>query len=357
MKKLVAYSVVFILLLPLMFMGPRDDANAVSYLCKCALPAMMVTMFWGNYLWILPQLERHGNKKRAALHNVLLILACSAVLAAVHTVEARKRAARHFGPPQVEMRAPEHRTPHMPPPPHPGVTHFVVFTGVRDALYLVLGAMVAYALLASRRMESILKRQQEAELARQEAELRSLRHQVSPHFLLNTLNNIYSLSVTGNERTSDAIMGLSQLLRHTLYDCREERVSLRSEADFIESYIQLMRLRLAPNIEVTTDLRIDDASSTQVVPLIFISLLENAFKHGTAPVEPCHIHIALYEDEAIHFVTRNSLHPKNHTDQSGHGIGLELVQKRLSIYYPAHHTWHYGPQGDEWVSDLTIFKV
>lgn len=356
MKRLIIYSIAFVLLLPFMFTRPEDSIMLQSYLLKCVLPAMIVVVFWVNYLWILPRYNSQGGKRRVALWNLALLLACSVGLAEMHHIEFSQRKSRQKQP-CMEAR---HRPPHAPKPPRSEM-HFIVNTGLRDGLYLVLGIFVAYSLLASERMKRLQQQKQDAELARQKAELRSLRNQVSPHFLLNTLNNIYSLSLIDSQRTGDAVMKLSRLLRHTLYDSQQERVSLKKEAEFMQSYVELMSLRLAPNIKVSSNLQVADDSATEVAPLIFISLLENAFKHGTAPMEQCHIHIELREVVAesgvaeVYFRITNSLHPKGENDRSGHGIGLPTVQKRLNHYYPHSHSLHYGPQADEWVAEIRIF--
>lgn len=353
MKKLILISIAIILLLPLMFTGPRDEQNLVAYLLKCTLPAMMVVVFWVNYLYILPRHAQHGSIVRVTIENAILLLACSAILAVAHVKEASLHGPNHHQRPPVHIPA-RSLTVSPKPRPHHKTAHFVVFVGLRDAVYLMLVIFVAYSVLASRKMEHLQREHQEAELARQKAELRGLRNQVSPHFLLNTLNNIYALSLTNNSATSDAVMRLSELLRHTLYDSQTEFVTLSSEVQFINAYVELMRMRLAPNVKVTTDLRIAPDSTTQVAPLLFISLLENAFKHGVSPRQNCHISITLYEDQEIHFRTVNSYYPKGENDRSGHGIGLELTQKRLSLYYPNRHHWTKGRTGDEWISDLTI---
>lgn len=317
---------------------------------------MLVLTFWVNYLWIMPRYFSDGSKRKVTLRNLALLLVCSGVLAGVHHMEFKQRRALHKFPRMEWMRKPPLRQR----PPH-SEAHFIATTGLRDGLYLMLGIFVAYSTLASRRMARLQQQKQEADLARNKAELRSLRNQVSPHFLLNTLNNIYSLSLIDSQRTGDAVMKLSRLLRHTLYDSQQERVSLKKEAEFMQSYVELMSLRLAPNIKVSSNLQVADDSATEVAPLIFISLLENAFKHGTAPMEQCHIHIELREVVAesgvaeVYFRIANSLHPKGENDRSGHGIGLPTVEKRLSHYYPHSHSLHYGPQADEWVAEIRIF--
>lgn len=139
----------------------------------------------------------------------------------------------------------------------------------------------------------------EAELGRREAELKNLKNQVNPHFLLNTLNNIYALTTFDTEKARLAIMELSQLLRYVLYDNQADKVPLYKEADFLRSYVELMRIRLPESVEIRVELDVPRTDEPTVAPLIFISLVENAFKHGVSPTLPSFIHIHLFVKEGV----------------------------------------------------------
>lgn len=374
MKRLILASIALILLLPLIFMGPRDELILSTYLLKCALPCAMLLVLWVNYLLVFPSYDKHESKQKVIIQNVLLVIVCSVFLAITHSMEFDMRAslprhnefeqthashdihAHHGHHPHkkfhLDNKFNPHKKPHRDKP-----NHFVIYTGLRDCFTLTLVIFVAYAIHASRRISRLKHEQQEMNAARQEAELRGLRHQLSPHFLLNTLNNIYSLSILDSNKASEAVMELSNLLRHTLYESQDEMVSLVSEAKFLMSYIELMRLRLASNVQVNQRILIAEDSETKVAPLLFISLLENAFKHGVAPAQNCNIDILLEEDDKqIHLHITNSLHPKTTDDRSGHGIGLQSVETRLNYYYPNLHTWNYGAHNNEWITDLSLAK-
>ena len=186
----------------------------------------------------------------------------------------------------------------------------------------------------------------EAEAARSDAELKNLRSQINPHFLLNTLNNIYALTAIDQTRAQDAIMQLSQLLRHILYDNQETEVALKDEIKFLESYINLMKIRLSGNVDVRFDSKVS-RPDLRIAPLLAVSLVENAFKHGISPTEPSFVHISLSTDNN-QFVCQieNSNHPKTEKDRSGHGVGLEQVQRRLDLSYPDNYEWEKGPSAD-----------
>ena len=202
-------------------------------------------------------------------------------------------------------------------------------------------------------------KRREAERARSEAELANLRSQLNPHFLLNTLNNIYALITIQPEKAQCAVHELSKMLRHLLYDNQQDFVPLQKEVAFIQNYIELMKIRVNQHVSIQTDINIDDKSTTRIAPLIFISLIENAFKHGISPSQHSYIHIKISdENDCILCEIRNSCHPKTNNDKSGSGIGLEQVNKRLELAYSGHYQWERGtsPDGKEYYSIIKIFN-
>ena len=124
-----------------------------------------------------------------------------------------------------------------------------------------------------------------------------------------------------------------------------------------KKYIELMRIRGSSQVKISTHFQIHPDSQSPVAPLLFISLIENAFKHGVSPTAPSFIDITLTEKEnKIHCIIRNSNYPKSATDKSGSGIGLEQVQKRLELLYAGHYEWQHqvSPDQKEYSSVLTI---
>jgi LytS/YehU family sensor histidine kinase len=192
--------------------------------------------------------------------------------------------------------------------------------------------------------------------AKSEAELQNLKNQINPHFLLNTLNNIYALIEFDPPRAQQALMDLSKMLRHLLYENNQAYVPLRQEAAFMRNYIALMRIRLADNVKLTTRISHSEQENTLISPLIFISLIENAFKHGISGEKPSFIDISLRElpGGKVEFVSRNSYFPKSESDKSGSGIGLELVKKRLELLYPGNYQWKTSIEKDIYSTILLI---
>ena len=227
---------------------------------------------------------------------------------------------------------------------------------LRDSINLAIFAAGSTALALARRWVTADQKIKEMEAARAQAELYNLRSQLNPHFMLNTLNNIYALTAIDQKRAQDAIQQLSKLLRHMLYDNQEAEVLLQDELQFLDNYVNLMKIRLPQNVDVKLEKDVDDPN-TKVAPLLFISLVENAFKHGVSPMKYSFIHIRVSQKgKDLCFTIENSNHPKSGMDRSGHGIGLQQVQKRLDLSYPERYEWIQGPteDGKNYLSTIKI---
>lgn len=177
----------------------------------------------------------------------------------------------------------------------------------------------------------------ELERQRLESELRYLKYQLNPHFFMNTLNNIHALVDIDAEKAKRTIIELSKLMRYVLYEANKSQVSLEREIQFLENYIALMKLRYAGQPEIRTDFPLV-VPDVQIPPLLFISLLENAFKHGVSYREASYIDVRIAQaDEGISFSCRNSKHECVH--DSHHGIGIENIKKRLRLLYGTNYTF------------------
>ena len=172
-----------------------------------------------------------------------------------------------------------------------------------------------------------------------EAELAWLKNQINPHFLFNTLNNISSLAQIDGEETQEAIMQLSDLLRYAMYETNKPKVRLDGEVEFMRNYIDLMKLRCNEMTKINYQLSIVNYQ-LEIAPLLFISLIENAFKHGMNSNAPAAIDICLeQQDDMLIFNCDNTNNPKPTKDRSGSGIGLENTHRRLDLLYPGRYTW------------------
>ncbi|WP_460911294.1 sensor histidine kinase [Spirosoma areae] len=170
-------------------------------------------------------------------------------------------------------------------------------------------------------------------------ELQVLKAQIHPHFLFNTLNNLYSLTLKQSSQAPDMVLKLSGLLHYMIHECGTPRVRLKKEIEFIQNYIELEKLRYGPRL--TISMRVSgEISATFIAPLLLITFVENAFKHGAAKqIDSACIHLALtITDDTLLFRLENSRsEPAGNAGREGEGIGLMNVRKRLALLYPNLH--------------------
>jgi sensor histidine kinase YesM len=167
------------------------------------------------------------------------------------------------------------------------------------------------------------------------AELNFLKAQINPHFLFNTLNNLYYLAYSKSENTTEVIAKLSQMMRYMIYDSNHPKVLLSKEIEYMQSYISLERMRLNNQIPIQFDVK-GNIENVWITPLIFITFLENAFKHGVSSNNPnawVNISIELEGKECVYVVKNSKPSIKNETGEKS-GIGLKNVQRRLALSYP-----------------------
>lgn len=170
-----------------------------------------------------------------------------------------------------------------------------------------------------------------------ESELQYLKYQLNPHFFMNTLNNIHALVDIDAEKAKKTIIELSKLMRYVLYEANNSQISLEREIQFLENYIALMQLRYTEKLRIQTDFPLI-VPRVQIPPLLFISLLENAFKHGVSYREDSYIEVRIAQvDEGILFACKNSKHAC--TQDTHHGIGIENIKKRLHLLYGTNYTF------------------
>lgn len=225
----------------------------------------------------------------------------------------------------------------MPPPAEKGKELPIVFWHP-DSVQILLIVFVLVFNICVRLFFLILRnddRLREVEKEKLRTELDYLKYQINPHFFMNTLNNIHALIDIDTNKAQAAVIGLSKMMRHVLYDAHSAFVSLEKEIEFLKSYIELMRLRYtdALNIQTSFPQNIEGAS---VPSLLFVSFLENAFKHGVSYNQRSTITVNICIDDKISFRCSNNCAEKieaGNADRSYSGIGIDNVRKRLSLIY------------------------
>lgn len=395
----------------MMFVREEGFVGVLSHAMPLLVsPALLAIVFYVNYIWFVPKYLRNHNLRRFVMLNLILIIAAqtangfwnyswqmrieriqidkwesegmadSLLLARYQqvvknktrrdSVEPQSQAPGSYVYDDEEFRASREPGCYDRMLPESGRRHWRFFgatkgkvwidlvIAVRDFMVYLLLVVLAVVLHMSFRFRKANMARKQAELRQTETELQSLKNQVSPHFLLNTLNNIYALVVFDQGKAQEAIMNLSRLLSHMLYQNRDAYTTLECEVDFLRRYVDLMRLRISPSVRVEFVDNMRESGSLLIAPLILISLVENAFKHGISGNEGyVSIHITGSVDSGIiHADIRNSNRPKSTDDKSGHGVGLQLVRRRLELLYPGKFSWEQGvDDNNEYYSLLTIY--
>jgi two-component system, LytTR family, sensor histidine kinase AlgZ len=188
------------------------------------------------------------------------------------------------------------------------------------------------------------------------AELNFLKAQINPHFLFNTLNNLYYLAYTKSPNTPEVIAKLSQMMRYMIYDSNYPQVPLSKEIEYMENYISLERLRLNDHIPIEFNVA-GDPKKYMVTPLIFITFLENAFKHGVSNNNPkawIRISIELAENECIYKVENSKIASVKPESEEKSGIGLQNVTRRLELSYPGRYELKVDNLPDQYKIKLRI---
>ena len=186
------------------------------------------------------------------------------------------------------------------------------------------------------------------------SELQHLHYQLQPHFFFNSLNNIYALVDIAPEKAKTSIHSLSKLMRYMLYDTNEETVSLSKEIDFMKKYIDLMKLRVSDKTKVTYNFPSEE-TGIKIAPLLFISLIENAFKHGVSASKESKIDIKMtVKLQTVLFSIENDNFPKKTDDKSGSGIGLPNIEKRIELLYPNKSSFKTFVKENRYLAQLEI---
>lgn len=229
----------------------------------------------------------------------------------------------------------DNRPPRKEPHGRPPFRQIHLFNYAFTSLFLVFFSL---GLRMIERNDTIEKRQKELEKEKLNSELAFLKSQISPHFFFNTLNNIYSLIGINTGDAQNAVLKLSKLMRYLLYDSEQGLSQLSSEIDFMNNYIDLMRLRMSEKVKLHVDFP-SKYENAAIPPLLFIPFIENAFKHGISYREKSFIDISMeIGKEWITFNCRNSIvKPADEIGTESSGIGLENVNKRLSLLFPGNH--------------------
>lgn len=229
----------------------------------------------------------------------------------------------------------------------------------RAFLFPFYPAVMAFTLSTSVRitMEWFKNERQKKEMEAEKlgSELAFLKSQVNPHFLFNILNNICSLARKKSDLTENAIIKLSQIMRYMLQDSKDEKVSLEKEVEYLQSYIELQRLRLSETVKIDF-MTVGRPELFSIEPLLLIPFVENAFKHGVSYQESSEISIRLNcLGHVLFFAVENHIvRRRTNTLEQGSGIGLKNVIRRLELLYPGKHQLRISDDDNQYKVELEI---
>lgn len=200
----------------------------------------------------------------------------------------------------------------------------------------VLSVIVGLATKVVRTVTQKQLNEAKSSAAHSESELQLLQSQISPHFLFNTLNNMYGLSITQTEKIPSLLLKLSDLLRYSVYDARKSYVPIKDELAYINNYIDFEKMRIGERLALTSDFEDFTGSDAKIAPMLLIVFIENAFKHSkNSPNEKIFVHISLKTwGNRLLFTCVNSYSSGQDKIESEHGgLGLENTKKRLELLY------------------------
>jgi sensor histidine kinase YesM len=221
---------------------------------------------------------------------------------------------------------------------------------ILDGYVMVLGSVLCYSLYwVYKRIRSTLTLKKE----QQQMELSHLQSQVNPHFFFNMLNNLYGLVHKDSKKAQTLILKLSDMMRYSIYDGQKSSVTLAEEVEYLKNYIALHKMRYHKEIAIEFHTDIQDETS-KILPLLFIILLENAFKHGVENLhEHAFVNIRLIANEnEIHFTVENNFDAEALAEETG--IGLKNLKRRLELFYPKKHSVSFTSEENIYTSQLTI---
>lgn len=292
----------------------QEGENFFTNLINPAFVLINILTFYFNYLFILPRLVRLRNPFKVIL--CILIPFAFFIFLKVSLIE-------YFLIDVLKYKKPEYA--------FDGGYSYIIFESFINATLPILMSgfiwFIVYAFKNEKEKQQLLEQKNEAEMS-------LLKSQINPHFIFNTLNNIYSLVNQKSDKSLDAIEKLGDLLRFSSNEIKKDFTSLNHEIQYVKNFIELEKLRITKPENIIFEDNIQD-KHLKITPMILIPFVENAFKHGNLKDFPLNILIETKGDQ-LHFYQKNKISTKEKDKSSG--IGIYNVKKRLSIVYPEKHS-------------------
>jgi sensor histidine kinase YesM len=304
-----------------------------------AFIAINAIIFYTNYLFLVPRLFL--SKKRYRYYVAVLALVLGFYFISDFANEHIIHIISKNNPEQFNSPGEERRMPSQPPRRLFMPRFIIAMPNAHLIGYSASSVFMIFLSLGLRvleRQSKFEKMQEEMEKSKLNAELAFLKNQISPHFFFNTLNNIYSLIDRSNEDSKNAVIKLSKMMRYVIDESSHDKKLLSDEIEFMNNYIDLMKLRIGSKTRLSVNFTAD-CRDLMIPHLLFVSLIENAFKYGVSVQEESYVHISLEcKGNSILFKCENGLPESNKGPIfASTGIGLENLKKRLNLLYSGRH--------------------
>ncbi|MBC7418628.1 MAG: sensor histidine kinase [Pedobacter sp.] len=316
------------------FLNNTNRSPTYNWITYIGFGVLNISLFYINYLILIPEFlkkrKQYGIYLLCFFGLLAIAILIKAIVAALNPDDILVQFREATGKREIPIAS------------------YVAIAGFVSGFFLISSALVFFTTdwFTTQRIT------REAEMESREMELQFLKSQLNPHFLFNSLNNIYSLAYQKSEKTADAVMKLSEIMRYMIYESNTPTVTLSKEVDYLTSYIELQKIRFKDGafVELTINGEIDDQ---RIVPLMLISFVENAFKHGIVndPLDPVRINITANQ-KILHFSVVNKKTKRNKDAQGG--VGLMNVERRLQLVYPDRYKLNVVNAEEHYTTELLI---
>ncbi|WP_129714260.1 sensor histidine kinase [Pedobacter sp. SYP-B3415] len=335
--------IAFVFTLAFIYKPGRSSFNEIM-VTYVYFTVINVSIFYLNYTLLIPQLIKLRRKYWWYIASILFVILIMGLLKSVIAVLNPDEILRFRESVQIDSQTKKRIIKYG----YHSITNYAVGTIFSSGFFIVSSCLIKFTIdwFANERIQRNL------ETEKKEMELQFLKSQLNPHFLFNSLNNIYSLAYQKSDRTADAIMKLSEIMRYMIYESNDSSVALSKEVDYLKSYIELQKLRFKDKAFVELNLN-GEIDGQKIVPLILISFVENAFKHGVAndPSDPIRINL-IANQRILHFSITNRKSAAN-KDRMG-GVGLNNVERRLQLLYPERYKLNIVNSETHYTSELML---
>jgi sensor histidine kinase YesM len=288
-----------------------DPASDIKYLLLClVLSTVLIVTFYFNYFFLIP---RYLLVKKYWLYFFFLLLAIATVLVLCGVIFFFS----DFNPETLSKTNP--------------TIEKIIPVIIINAISLWLLSIASSILLA------VYNKLKQTEKEKLSAQIASLKSQINPHFLFNTLNNIYAIAIDTSPKAADMVDKLSEMMRYTMKDTQQDFVLLEDEINYISNFIELQKLRLDRSVKLEYHI-LDYIPALQIAPMLLIPFVENAFKHGVNSEQKSYIKIETTMNKTAFQlrVTNNKVSVQKEISERS-GLGIENTKHRLNLIYPSKH--------------------